>query len=211
MYYAEQLFQHPFSCIVAGPSKAGKTVFVSKFLKHVDYICSTSPAEIIWAFAEYQPHYRELACNPRVRLCHGIPAMTQLKQNVHIPKLLVFDDLMNEFKRDETLVELFTKGVHHWNISCIHVVQNIFFGGLRTARINAHYLVLFKNPSDKSQVSALARQIYPGKSRQFIEAYQSSTAQPFTYLLIDMSQNCPEELRLRTNIFPGEVQFVYCI
>ena len=210
MYFAEQLFQHPFSCIVAGPSKAGKTVFVSKFIKHIDKISSVPPVEIIWAFSEYQPHYRELSCIPRVRLCQGIPRMQDLKHNITVPKLLVFDDLMNDFKTDETLIKLFTKGVHHWNISCIHIVQNLFFTGLRTARINAHYLVLFKNPSDKSQVSTLARQLYPQKGRKFLEAFEDATASPYTYLLIDLSQNCPEELRLRTNIFPGEIQIVYC-
>lgn len=210
MSFSEQLFQHPFSCIVAGPSKAGKTVFVSKLIKHIDQISSVSPIEIIWAFSEYQPHYRELSCIPRVRLCQGIPSMIDLKKDISIPKLLVFDDLMNDFKTDETLIRLFTKGVHHWNISCVHIVQNLFYSGLRTARINAHYLVLFKNPSDKSQVSTLARQLYPRKGRQFIEAYEDATADPYTYLLIDLSQNCPEELRLRTNIFPGEVQIVYC-
>ena len=210
MSFTEQLFHHPFSCIVAGPSKAGKTVFVSKFIKHIDQISSVAPVEIIWSFSEYQPHYRELCCIPRVKLCQGIPSMVELKRDVTVPKLLVFDDLMDDFKTDETLIKLFTKGVHHWNISCIHIVQNLFYSGLRTARINAHYLVLFKNPSDKSQVSTLARQLYPHKGKKFIEAFEDATANPYTYLLVDLSQNCPEELRLRTNIFPGEVQIVYC-
>jgi len=209
MSHTEQLFQHPFSCIVAGPSKAGKTVFASKFLKHIDSISTAKPVEIIWAFAEYQPNYKELTCIPRVRLCQGIPALTELRKDTTQPKLVVFDDLMTDFKKDDSLVQLFTRGVHHWNISCIHIVQNLFFSGQRTARVNAHYMVLFKNPSDKLQVATLGRQLYPQKSKYFMEAFQDATDKPHTYLLVDMSQGCPDELRLRTNIFPGEVQIVY--
>jgi len=170
MYVEEQLFQHPFSCFIAGPSKAGKTVFTSKFLKHIDAISSVPPVEIIWCFSEYQPNYRELACLPRVRLCQGVPSMMELKKDTSLPRLIVFDDLMNEFKKDDTLSQLFTKGVHHWNISCLHIVQNLFCTGHRTARINAHYLVLFKNPSDKSQAAILARQLYPQKTSSAVSS-----------------------------------------
>jgi len=209
MSFDEQLFQHPFSCIIAGPSKAGKTVFASRFLKHVDSLCSVPPAEILWCYSEYQPHYKELICFPKVRLHLGVPSTTELKRDISQPKLVIFDDLMNEFKKDDTLNRLFSKGVHHWNISCIHIMQNLFFPGSRTARVNSHYLILFKNPSDKLQVSTLARQIYPQNTRHFMESFNDATEKPFTYLLVDLTQGCPEEIRLRTNIFPGEVMLVY--
>jgi len=56
---------------------------------------------------------------------------------------------MHETKGNDTLIKLFTRGCHHWNISVVQIVQNAFFEGLRTSRINTHYLVLFKNPADK--------------------------------------------------------------
>ncbi len=70
-------------------------------------------------------------------------------------------------------------------------------------------MVLFKNPSDKLQIGCLGKQLYPGKSKFFIDAYDSATAEPYTYLLLDLTQTCPEEIRLRTNIFPGEVTLVF--
>ena len=88
-------------------------------------------------------------------------------------------------------------------------MQNLYFNGLRTARINANYLVLFKNPSDKLQVANLGRQLFPGQSKFFVAAFESATLEPFTYLLLDLTQTCPENLRLRSNIFPGEIQVVY--
>ena len=163
MTHTKQLLKHPFSVIVSGPSKSGKTVFTTKLLEHIDSMSTHSPHEIVWYFSEYQPGYRQLACMPRVRLVQGLPDMKELRKDTTTPKLIVLDDLMSDVKKDQT-TELFTKGVHHWNTSCIFIVQNLFFSGLRTARINTHYLALFKNPCDKLQVATLARPMYPKQS-----------------------------------------------
>jgi len=64
--------------------------------------------------------------------------------------------------------------------------------------LNAHYMVLFKNPRDVSQFAKLTRQMYP-KASQFA----------YSYLLVDLRPEQDEELRLRTNIFPGETHYVY--
>jgi hypothetical protein len=112
-------------------------------------------------------------------------------------------------KKDSTLNQLFTRGSHHWNLSIIHIVQNAFFDGLRTSRINCQYLVLMKNPADKLQVRTLGRQIFPG-SKIFEEAFDDATYKPFCYLLADLNQTTPENLRLRTNIFPDDrYQVIY--
>jgi len=75
--------------------------------------------------------------------------------------------------------------------------------------LNAHYMVLFKNPRDVSQFANLARQMYP-KSPQFaIEAYKDATRQPYSYLLVDLRLKQDEDLRLRANIFSGETHYVY--
>ena len=205
-------FSKNFSMIVAGPSKAGKSVFVFKFVQFIDQLMTEAPDEILWCYSEYQPAYQKLAClTPNLRLIQGLPDIELLKKDTRRHRLIVFDDMMDKFKRDPTLVTLFVKGCHHWNLSCIHIVQNVFFEGLRTARINTNYMVLFKNPSDQLQVATLARQMFPKKSRAFVEAFQDATSQPFTYLLVDTTQQCPNNLRLRTNIFPGERQLVYML
>ena len=51
-------------------------------------------------------------------------------------------------KTDETVANLFTKGSHHRNVSVVFLAQNLFPKNkfARTMRLNAHYIVLFKNP-----------------------------------------------------------------
>ena len=205
-------FVRSFSMIVSGPSKAGKSVFVEKFVRFADEMMAARPVEILWCYSEYQLAYMQLAASvPHLRLIEGLPDIAALKRDTQHHKLVIFDDLMDRFKRDQMLVTLFIKGCHHWNLSCIHIVQNLFFDGLRTARINANYLVLFKNPSDQLQVATLARQMYPHQARRFVEIFKDATSQPYSYLLVDTTQQCPNHLRLRTNVFPGEHQVVYTV
>lgn len=65
-------------------------------------------------------------------------------------------------------------------------------------RLNAHYIVLFKNPRDKTVVVSLAKQMYPGNVKFMREAYENATKQPFGYLFIDLKPGTEEQLRLRT-------------
>ena len=56
---------------------------------------------------------------------------------------------------------------------------------------------------------ALAHQMYPQSTKYFLEAYTAATAQPHGYMVIDMKQETPDILRLRSHIFPGEKQIAY--
>ena len=59
---------------------------------------------------------------------------------------------------DQWVASLFTIKSHHKNISVMYIVQNLFHRGKyhRTISRNAHYMVLFKNLTDVSQIMALA-------------------------------------------------------
>ena len=90
-------------------------------------------------------------------------------------------------------------------------MQNFFHKGkeIRSITLNAQYIILFKNPRDRLQVTHLARQMYDRDSKVMEDAFQDATSKPHGYLLIDLKQATPEHLRLRTNILPGEALAVY--
>ena len=67
--------------------------------------------------------------------------------------------------------------------------------------LNAHYLILFKNPRDASQISHLARQMFPGHSKYMIEAFADATQMPYSYLVIDLTASTEDQYRLRSGIF----------
>ena len=204
--------QHPFTALICGPTQSGKTQFVSRLLKTKEAMISVPPDKIIWCYGEYQPAYRELTSQiPNIRFVEGIPMDLDTMISPNHSNLLIIDDLMVESGNDKTIANLFTKGSHHRNLSVILILQNLFHQGreIRTISLNSHYLVLFKNPRDGSQITHLAKQMYPGHTNFVQEAFVDATREPYGYLFIDLKPTAPEVLRLRTNIFPGETTFVY--
>ena len=96
-------------------------------------------------------------------------------------------------------------------MSVVFLVQNLFPKNkyARTISLNAHYMVLFKNPRDVGQFAVLAKQMYPSGSQFAVEAYKDATGCPYGYLLVDLKPDTDEQHRWRTNIFPDEMTCVY--
>ena len=196
--------KHPFTCLVAGPTGSGKTYFVSQLVKHYKEMIDPSPQRIMWCYGEWQPLYASLQ---EVDFLEGLPETSALDRNTRT--LLVIDDLMSE--TDDRVTKLFTKISHHRNTSVVHIVQNVFDKGKhqRTISLNTQYMVMFKNPRDTTQITHLAKQMYPGHVKFVQEAFIHATSKPHGYLFIDLKQDTPDHLRLRTSVFPGQIQYVY--
>ena len=148
---------------------------------------------------------------PNIEFVKGIP--TALEQdayfNVNKRNLIVFDDQMIDAGKEKRIVNLFTRGSHHRNLSVIYIVQNLFHQGKgsRSISLKSHYLVLFKNPRDKLQVLTLAKQMYPGRTGFLLRQYEEVVRRPYGYRLIDLKTTTQDDCRLRTNVLPGEERF----
>ena len=204
-------FKFPFTSVVSGPTRSGKTEWTKKLIRYSQELITPPPDKIIWCYGEWQDSYNDLAQIPNLEMVEGIPDTATLKRDKTVRKLVVCDDLMQDLStsKNNELVSLFCRGSHHWNIAIVHIVQNLFYSNLRTARINSHYIVLLKNPSDRLQVINLGKQLYPGQQKFFVDAFNDACAQPFGYLMIDNEPTTNDQVRLRTNIFPGEQCYAY--
>jgi len=123
----------------------------------------------------------------------------------NVPTLIVLDDLMDSAYSTK-VSQLFTKGSHHRNISLVLITQNLFHQGpsSRDISLNNKYIVVFKNPRDKTQIVHLARQVYPENISSFHKTYLDVCKDPHSYLFLDFTQSINSLLRFRTKIFPGE-------
>jgi hypothetical protein len=205
-------WEHPFTALVAGPTSCGKSVFVTRFLENLNQMVDVEVEEILWCYGVSQPLHNQikLKVNASLRFLEGVPNMQEIAPEKNPPpRLLIIDDLMRE--ADGNVVDIFSKGSHHRNLSVIFITQNIFHQGKgsRDMSLNAHYVVFFKNPREKSQIFSFARQVYPENPKFVHEAYADATYEPHSYLLFDMKQSTPEAYRLRSLIFPNEKNFVY--
>ena len=131
----------------------------------------------------------------------GFPDLDKLSNYEN--SIFILDDLMSEINHE--VMNLFIRFSHHHNISVVLLVHNIFFAGnkfFRTISLNSHYIVIMKNPRDRKQISILASQIKPENINFIKESFADATKEPFSFLLFDLTQKCPENFRLRRNIFP---------
>ena len=193
-------WKHPFTCVVAGPTSCGKTTFVLKLVQDAPYLIDPPPQNILWIYDHYQDVYSTL--EDRVTFSTDLEDLDQLpKERRH---LVVVDDKMG--MAGTKMADLFTKGSHHRNISVVYIVQNLFDQTKehRGISLNAHYMVVFKNPREKTQISVLARQARPGTGGLVLRAFEQATARPHGYLFFDFRQETPEEIRIRTNVLPSE-------
>jgi hypothetical protein len=121
------------------------------------------------------------------------------------PALIILDDLFTEVHSKQVWT-LFTKGLHHRNISVLLITQNLFLQGTycRDISLNTKYLVLFKNSRDKQPFTHLARQVYSENSKSLYEAYLDATDNAQGYVVLEFAQHTDDKLRYQTRIFPDE-------
>lgn len=170
----------------------------------------TSFERILFYYSEWQPTYKLYPNSNMIEFREGLPHSDDYSGDLR-PKLIIIDDLMRE-SSNNSIMDLFTKGSHHKNLSVIFITQNIFHQGRgqRDISLNSNYIVLFKNPRDKAQIQHLARQVYPENPKFLQEAYHDATSRPHGYLLLDLKQTTPEKYRVRSCIFPDDPkQFGY--
>ena len=113
-------WQHPFTCIVAGPTGCGKTTFVARLLRNASEMIDPPPERVTWYYGEWQAAYKNLDI-PNMRMEEGLPTSFD---NDGKRGLVVLDDLMAE--TDSRVTNLFTKKSHHSDTSVIYLVQNLF-------------------------------------------------------------------------------------
>ena len=215
MEFKESNFEleHPTTCMVAGPTGCGKTRFVGKILQ-ARCMIRPMPNRIVWVYGEWQPLYDELLGEFNIEFRkNNIDSDLYESFSPQETNLLILDDQMTNSSnaQKKNMVQLFTQGSHHRNLTIIYIVQNLFDNSStnRTISLNAQYMVIFKNPRDTAQIRYLAMQIYPNNRKFLIESYSDATRSSHSYLFLNLTQNCEDWRRVSTQIFPGEESELY--
>lgn len=193
--------KHPFTCIVAGQTQCGKSTFVSSLIKNSSELIDPPPDQVTWCYAEYQAGLEAKLPGVKFQAGLNVDELDYSQRN-----LVIIDDMMTELGNDKKLANIFTKGSHHKNLSVIFIIQNLFYQAqqMRNISLNAHYLIIFKNVRDKSQIQHLAKQMYPGQTQYLLDAFRMATEKPHGYILIDLKPGTPDNIRLRSCILPEE-------
>lgn len=192
-------FIHPFTARFVGPTSCGKTTFLSKILSQK--LITPWPTSIIYFYGSswQSPVFDRMQSEHDITFVPGFNESLIQSRSDASPALIICDDLVLEMKDSETAANLFMRGSHHMNMSVIMIEQSLFPKGRQSVamKLNTHYTVVFKTPSDALGIATLARQMFPQKGGKFlIDAFHDCTQAPYSYLIIDTKQSTPDEMRL---------------
>ena len=205
-------FKTPANFYVCGPSQSGKSHLIRSMLLNLSNLFTTVPTRILYLAGEKQKEFEQLTETiPNISVVIGFPDNIYDMLEGYDNSMVILDDLMTECSNDQRVSNLFTRGSHHRNISIFYITQNLFPPGKlsRTISLNSHYMFVFKNLRDSLGISTLAKQMFPRSVSYLLDSFKDATENPYGYLLIDCHPLTPPEMRLRTNILPGEKQIVY--
>ena len=190
--------------IVSGCTCSGKTTFVKNVLKNSD-LFELAPKKVYYCYGVYSPAFETMN---NVELIQGLPDDFSKLAEPNEHRLVILDDLQQEAASSKAVETLFTRDAHHKNLSVCLLNQNLFYQGkyCRTIALNAHVLVLFRNPRSNSQIRILESQI---GLKHLREAYTDAMNTQYGYLIIDLSPTADPLYKMRTNIFPGEDVIIY--
>jgi hypothetical protein len=127
--------------------------FVIRLLECREHLCDVFE-NIVRCHSDYNaPHQLK-----NITLIKGVP---ELGNPQNVPTIIALDDF-TESVYSTKVSQLFTKSSHHRNISLILVTQNLFHQGhsSRDISLNSKYIVVSKNPRDKTEIVKFARQVY---------------------------------------------------
>jgi len=193
---ANTKFQCPFGCLVSGPSMSGKSHFILELLNRADEYFSPPPDRIVYAYGSWQPAFEKMSA---VEFVSGKEGLQEVVFNPKLNNILIIDDLMEELSSDKSTSTLFTRDMHHKNVTVFFIVQNLFKQGksMRDVTLNCQVLILFKS-RDIQQIRVLARQTgIDGLEK----AYKQAIKQRYAYLVINLQPHNPDIITLQMDIF----------
>ena len=183
---------------LAGPSSSGKSSWTIALIKNRNEMFDEIINSVVIISPHKQPEYDSLIKDGiATKLYEDLPNYDEILEMAKYHKdkggfLLVLDDVLGDLDNDTRIQQIFTELCHHYKVTCILCVQNLFYRNTiyRTLSLNSSYIVVFKNARDQRQITTLASQSYPHKPAYLIQSFMNATKDPHSYLLIDYRQVC---------------------
>ena len=200
--------------MLAGPTSCGKSTFVKNLIMSRNILFAESSLNVYIVCSNVQNMYEDMVKYKNVKkIFYEMPSKEEILKIAKIGRktggtILILDDLLSEIAKNNMLIqEIFTEMAHHNKLTVILCVQNLFYQKdiFRTLSLNCGYLVPFKNPRDMKQINSVAYRSFAMDPHVITSAYQDAAYKPYGYLFLDFTQTTKDFLRIRTDIFPSDI------
>ena len=191
-----------FKLFISGPSRCGKTFYIADLLENISTFAREPPETIIYLYKVWQSKFDEMRNLVDIFIQDNVDIMHEIRKiSLGQRIFIIFDDMINS-KSLPDIATLFTVDARHMNISMAFLAQRMFANNeyFRQISQNSDYFCIFKNPRNCSEIRTLAQQLTPG-SLDLIEIYKKATETPFSYLFINLTQECNSNVKYLSHIF----------
>ena len=190
-----------FKIFLSGPSGCGKTTFITDLITNLDQISVDPPKKVIYFYKEWQTKFTDMEQTLGVNFIEDNDMIIEQIKDFSVPALVIFDDMLNS-ENLKAVAQLFTVFGRHLNLCLAFLTQRLFNNNefFRQISQNSDYIGVFKNPRNSREIRTLASQITP-KTLELLTIYQKATKDPYSYVLINLTQEGLPQLKYISNVF----------
>ena len=190
-----------FKIFLSGPSGCGKTTFITDLITNLDQISVDPPKKVIYFYKEWQTKFTDMEQTLGVNFIEDNDMIIEQIKDFNVPALVIFDDMLNS-ENLKAVAQLFTVFGRHLNLCLAFLTQRLFNNNefFRQISQNSDYITVFKNPRNSREIRTLASQITP-KTLELLTIYQKATKDPYSYVLINLTQEGLPQLKYISNVF----------
>ena len=190
-----------FKIFLSGPSGCGKTTFITDLITNLDQISVDPPKKVIYFYKEWQTKFTDMEQRLGVNFIEDNDMIVEQIKDFSVPALVIFDDMLNS-ENLKAVAQLFTVFGRHLNLCLAFLTQRLFNNNefFRQISQNSDYIGVFKNPRNSREIRTLASQITP-KTLELLTIYQKATKEPYSYVLINLTQEGLPQLKYISNVF----------
>ena len=199
---------HPYRILIIGGSGSGKTNALLNLINHVlniDNIYLYSKINTKQNFYSKNMKMLEQSILMIQKLLLNIQTIWMIKDydpNKKRKILIVFDDMIADMlsnkKLNPIVTELFIRG-RKLNISLVFITQS-YFAVPKNIRLNSTHYFVMKIPNKRELQQIAFNHSSDLDFQDFMNLYKKSTAEPYSFLVIDTTLPSDNSLRFRKNL-----------
>ena len=154
----------PSSFLLSGPIQSGKTHWIFCLIENRNEIFTEKIEKFLYFYDTYQKKFDQYINS--IQFIQGLPSLEILKDASQ--SLVVLHDLIHYSK--DVITKIFTVYSHHYNFSVIFTTQNLFNKSICEISLNSHFVVLFKNCRDGTQIQTFMQQAFQENAKNAFQA-----------------------------------------